>query len=45
MQALIAVVAAIAGILAGYLLRHFSAKTERVAAEKERRNLLNGRRS
>jgi DNA recombination protein RmuC len=39
MQALIAVVAAIAGILAGYLLRHFSAKTERVAAEKEKAQL------
>jgi len=39
MQALIAVAAAIAGILAGYLLRHFSAKTERVSAENEKAQL------
>jgi DNA recombination protein RmuC len=38
-QGLIAVVAAIAGIVAGYLLRHIAAKNERAAAENEKAQL------
>lgn len=36
MQALIPVLAALAGLLAGFLLRHLSARSERAAAENEK---------